>query len=49
MKTTVKESIVKKMREIREQLNEKIADKDFQEQKEYIRQTLEELKKKRSN
>ena len=47
MKTTEKESMVMRMRQIRDQLNEKIADMSFQEEKTYIKQELSALKKKR--
>lgn len=47
MKTTEKESMVMRMRQIRDQLNEKIVDMSFQEEKTYIKQELSALKKKR--
>jgi hypothetical protein len=47
MKTTEKESMVMRMRQIRDQLNEKIVDMSFQEEKTYIKQELLALKKKR--
>lgn len=47
MKTIEKESMVKKMREIRDELNKKFTDMDYQEEKAYIKQELERLKKKR--
>lgn len=47
MKTTEKESMVIQMRQIRDQLNEKIMDMSFQEEKTYIKQELAALKKKR--
>ena len=47
MKTTEKESMVMRMRQIRDQLNEKIIDMSFQEEKTYIKQELSALKKKR--
>lgn len=47
MKTIEKESMVKRMREIRDQLNKRFEDMDYQEEKAYIKQELEKLKKKR--
>ena len=47
MKTIEKESMVMHMRQIRDQLNEKIMDMSFQEEKNYIKQELALLKKKR--
>lgn len=47
MKTIEKESMIKRMREIRDQLNKKFEDMEFHEEKAYIKQELEELKKKR--
>ncbi len=47
MKTIEKESMVKRMREIRDQLNIKFEEMDYHEEKAYIKQELEALKKKR--
>ncbi len=47
MKTIEKESMVKRMREIRDQLNKEFAGMDYQEEKAYIKRELEELKTKR--
>jgi len=47
MKTIEKVSMVKRMREIRDQLNKEFADMEYQEEKAYIKRELEELKAKR--
>lgn len=47
MKTIEKESMVKRMRAIRDQLNRKFEDMDYEEEKAYLKRELEELKKKR--
>jgi protein-arginine kinase activator protein McsA len=47
MKAIEKENTVKRMREIRDSLNKKIEDMDYHEEKAYIRQELEELKRRR--
>ena len=47
MKTIEKESMVKRMREIRDQLNRKFENMNYQEEKSYIKKELEKLKKKR--
>ena len=47
MRTIEKESTVKRMREIRNQLNKKFEDMKFQEEKTYVKQELEKLKRKR--
>lgn len=46
MKTTEKQNTVKRMREIRDQLNKKFADMNYPEEKRYIKK---ELKKKESS
>lgn len=46
MKTIEKESMIKRMREIREQLNKKFEDMEYEEEKAYIKQELEKLKRK---
>lgn len=47
MKTIEKESMVKRMRAIPDPLNKKFEDMDYQEEKAYIKQELEALKRKR--
>lgn len=47
MKTIEKTSMVKKMREIRDQLNKKLEDMDYYEEKAYIKKELEKLKARR--
>jgi len=44
---TVKPNMVKKMRQIRNQISSEILNMTLEEQKEYIKKEIDELKKKR--
>ena len=49
MKTIEKQGSIKKMREIRDQLNKQFVDMTYEEEKKYIKKELEKLKRKTSD